>query len=67
MLQHIFSITFAFCSVLEAACHDSQYGVQEGSLTALRAMCAHASLIKVRFCTGNRHHMALFTAEEKVK
>ncbi|KAI0226995.1 hypothetical protein LSAT2_022553 [Lamellibrachia satsuma] len=36
----------AIHSMLEVACHDTQYGVQECALMALRSMCSQASLKK---------------------
>ena len=38
---------FPCCSMLEMACHDTQYGVQECALMALRSMCSQPSLKKV--------------------
>ena len=35
--------------MLEVACHDSQYGVQECALISLRSMCAQQPIRQVSF------------------
>ena len=42
-------LMFLFASVLEVACHDSQYGVQECALISLRSMCTQQPVKQVRF------------------